>query len=178
MSKSQETPKIPLPAGWKKQVRSAVLHVLSLAQYAAVYTRSWAADSVNTRVRLKAELDRANQELLLLREEIRIKGVRLARIDPHRRPHYPPTERMAILELRAARSWSLEQTAGVFHLTAATVASWIKRVDEQGPDALVQLREPVNKFPDFVRYVVQQLKILCPTTAVDQITVVDNMVRW
>ena len=26
MSKSQETPKIPLPKGWNKQVRSAVLH--------------------------------------------------------------------------------------------------------------------------------------------------------
>ena len=37
MSTSQQTPKIPLPKGWKKQVRSAVLHVLSLAQYAAEY---------------------------------------------------------------------------------------------------------------------------------------------
>lgn len=42
MSKNQETPKIPLPKGWKKQVRSAVLHGLSLAQYAVAYTRSWA----------------------------------------------------------------------------------------------------------------------------------------
>ena len=95
MSKSQQTPKIPLPKGWKKPVQSAVLHVLFLAQYAAVYTRGWAADSTNARVRLKAELDRANQELLLLREEIRIKDARLAWIDPHRRPHYPPTDRMA-----------------------------------------------------------------------------------
>ena len=38
----------------------------------------------------------------------------------------------------------------------------MKRVDEQGPHALVQLREPVNKFPEFVRYVVQRLKALCP----------------
>jgi hypothetical protein len=67
MSKSQQTPRIPLPKGWKKQVRSAVLHVLSLAQYAPVYTRSWAADSANTRARLKAELDRANQELPYVR---------------------------------------------------------------------------------------------------------------
>ena len=163
MSKSQQTPKIPLPKGWKKPVRSAVLHVLSLAQYAAVYTRGWAADSTNARVRLKAELDRANQELLLLREEIRIKDARLARIDPHRRPHYPPTERMAILTLRVTRGWSLEQAARVFHVTAATIACWMKRVDEQGPKALVQIREPVNKFPDFVRFVVQQLKTLCPT---------------
>ena len=163
MPKNGKTPKIPLPRGWNQKVRSAVLHVLSLAQYTAVYTRSWAADSANQRVRLKADLDRADQENALLGEEMRIKDVRLARIDPHRRPHYPPTERMAILELRAARGWSLEQTARVFHLSAATVASWMKRLDEEGADALVQLREPVNRFPDFVRYVVQRLKTLCPS---------------
>ena len=118
MSTNQETLNIPLPKGWTKQIRSAVLHVISLAQYAAAYTRGWAADSANARVRRKAEGDRANQELLLLREEIRIKDARLARIDPHRRPHYPPTERMAILQLKAARGWSLEQTARVFQLTA------------------------------------------------------------
>jgi hypothetical protein len=104
MSTSQQTPTIPLPKSWTKQIRSAVLHVISLAQYAAVYARAWAADSTNARVRLTAERDRANQELLLLREEIRIKDARLARIDPHRRPHYPPTERMAILQLKAARA--------------------------------------------------------------------------
>ena len=163
MSRNQKTPHIPLPKGWTKHVRSTVLHVLSLAQYAAVYTRGWAADSTNTRVRLKAELDQANQELLLVREESRIKDTRLARIDSHRRPHYPPTERMAILALKATRGWSTEQTARRFQVTAATFASWMKRVDEQGPNALVQLREPVNKFPDFVRFVVQQLKVLCPT---------------
>ncbi len=144
MPKNGKTPQIPLPRGWNQKVRSAVLHVLSLAQYTAVYTRSWAADSANQRVRLKADLDRADQENALLGEEMRIKDARVARIDPHRRPHYPPTERMAILELRAARGWSLEQTARVFHLSAATVASWMKRLDEEGADALVQLREPVN----------------------------------
>ena len=69
---------------------------------------------------------------------------------------------MAILELRAARGWSTQQTADVFQVTAATVASWNKRLDEQGPDPLLQLREPVNRFPDFVRYLVQRFKVLCP----------------
>lgn len=134
----------------------------AFAQYAAVHTRSWAVDSMNGRVRLKAEKDRLLQELALRNEETRIKDARMARIAPHRRPHYPPTERMAILELRTARGWSLEQTARTFQVTSATIASWMKRVDEEGPDALVQLREPVNKFPDFVRYVVRRLKVLCP----------------
>ena len=38
----------------------------------------------------------------------------------------------------------------------------MKRLQEDGADALVQLDEPVNRFPDFVRYMVQQLKTLCP----------------
>ena len=160
---AKKAPRIPLPKAWTKHVRSAMLHVISLAQYAVLYTRSWAVDSLNGRVRLKAENDRLWQEIALLREEIHIKDARMARINPHRRPHYPPTERLAILELKAARSWSLQQTAGVFHVRAATIASWTKRVEEEGSDALVQMRVPVSKFPDFVRYVVRRLKTLCPT---------------
>ena len=114
-------------------------------------------------MRLAAENDRLKQENQLLREEIRIKDARMAKIDPHRRPYYPPTERMAILELKAARGWSLAQTAKAFLVKPATIAFWLKRIDEAGDDALVQLREPVNKFPDFVRYIVQRLKVLCPS---------------
>ena len=35
-------------------------------------------------------------------------------------------------------------------------------VDEQGPDALLRICEPVNKFPEFVSYAVRRLKTLCP----------------
>lgn len=87
----------------------------------------------------------------------------MLRIPAQRRPHYPPTERLAILELRAARAWSLSQTARHLLITTATVASWMGRLDEEGPKALVQIREPVNKFPEFVAYMVKRLKVLCPT---------------
>src|SRR5262245_9713702 len=103
------------------------------------------------------------QDPALLREEIRIKDARMARIAPHRRPHFAATERMAILGLRAASCWWLEQTAKAMQVTAATIASWVKRLDEEGPEALVRLREPVNKFPEFVTQLVRQLKGLCPT---------------
>ena len=59
----------------------------------------------------------------LLEEELRIKDARMARIDPRKRPHYPPSERMAILEFRAAHGWSQQQTADAFQLTAATISS-------------------------------------------------------
>ncbi len=121
---AKEKPKIPLPKGWTGHVRSAVLHVIGLAQYATAYTRSWAANSPNERMRLKAENDRLESEVALLKEEIRIKDARLLCWDSRKRPQYPPTERMAILELRAARSWSKQKTADAFHLTAATITTW------------------------------------------------------
>ena len=67
-------PRISLPKAWPAHVASAVLHVISLAQLATAYTRGWAANSINSRIRLKAKLDRANHEIVLLREEIRIKN--------------------------------------------------------------------------------------------------------
>ena len=163
MAKHQKSRGIPLPRGWPRRVKSAMLNVIALAQYAATYTRGWAIDGRIARLRLKAENDQLRQEVALLTEEMRIKDARMKRVDPQKRPHYAPTERMAILELRAARAWSAQQTAETFLVTAATIASWMKRVDEDGADALVQIREPVNKFPDFVRYAVQRLKALCPT---------------
>lgn len=50
-----------------------MLHVVSLAQCATAYTRSWAADSTNARLRMKAENDRSQQEIVLLRGEMGIK---------------------------------------------------------------------------------------------------------
>jgi hypothetical protein len=100
-----------LPKGWPRHVRGAVLHVIALAHTALTRARGWCLNCRVTRVRLATELDRAHSEISLLREELRIKDVRMAKIEPKRRPQYPPTARLAILELRAARGWSLAQTA-------------------------------------------------------------------
>ena len=158
-----QPPRIHLPRGWKGCVKSAVLYAIALAHYSIVTARAWAADSINARVRFAAENDRLHEECSQLREELRLKDIRMAQIAPQRRPHYGPFERMAILELRAARGWSLKQAADTFLVTPATIASWVKRIDDHGANALLQLREPVNKFPDFVRYIVQRLKTLNPS---------------
>ena len=154
---------IPLPGGWLRCVKSAVLQVVSLARYAIIHTRGWAADSSNARARLEAEVHQARNEILLLEEEMRIKDARMALLDPHRRPHYRPTERLSILELRAARGWLCAQTARRFMVEPGTIAEWPGRVDEEGESALVKTPEPVNRFPDFVRYMVRRLKVLCPS---------------
>lgn len=152
-----------LPKDWPRRVRSGAIHAISLARFSLIAARGHAANSWNARIRLREENDRLLQEIALLQEEIRIKDSRMERIPPQRRPHYPPTERLAILELRAARSWSLAQTARHLLVTPLTVIHWNRRLDDEGPDALVQIREPVNRFPEFVGYLVRRLKALCPS---------------
>ena len=162
-------PTIPLPKPWPSQVRSGLLYAISLARFTLTFTRSWAANSLNARIRLKQDNDRLRQGLTLLREEMRIKNSRMLRIPAQRRPHCPAAERLAILELRAARGWSRTQTARHLLVTTATVCSGMGRLEEEGRRATVRTREPVNKFPEFVAYIVRRLKVLCPSMGKAQI---------
>ena len=155
-------PALRLPKHWPRRVRSAVVHAVSMANVAFTAARSHAEHQFDVRARRQAENDRLQCEVSLLREEIRIKDARMERVPVQRRPHYPPIERLAILELRAARGWSLAQTGRRLLVTPLTISSWTRRLDDEGPDALVQVREPVNRFPEFVSYLVQRLKVLCP----------------
>jgi len=157
----QDAVSIDLPKGWSERLQTAVVKACSLAHLVIVHARGWAANSINKRVRLATDLERARAEVALLKEEIRIKDARMRKIDPHHRPFYAPTERLAILELRAARGWTAARTARTFLVAQNTIASWGKRLDEPGA-GLMRIGVPVNRFPDFVRYVVQRMKTLCP----------------
>jgi len=149
---------LPLPKGWPRRVRSAAIHAIALARLALTTARG----QVNAADPGSGRISRLDEEILLIKEEMRIKDNRMAGIPAHRRPHYLPIERLAILELRAARGWSQAQTAERMQITLATVAAWTGRLDEEGPAALVQMPVPVNRFPEFVAYIVRSLKILCP----------------
>lgn len=153
----------PLPRGWTKHVRSAFLHAISLASSALTVAWSRAATSGRPTKRLHAKLDRAKQEIALLKEELDLKDARWRRLDSRRRPHFSPTERMRVLQLRAARGWNLPDAAEHLLVKEQTLREWMRRLDEQGERALIQLHEPANKFPEFVRHLVKQLKVLVPT---------------
>jgi transposase InsO family protein len=124
--------------------------------------RGWAANSPLQRVRVAAERDQLNTEVAVLREEIRIKDAGMAALVPHRRPHYPPGERIAILPLMAPRGWSKAQASRRFLVTDETIATWNGRLEEDGPGTLVEATVPVNKFPDVVAAMVTKLKRLLP----------------
>ena len=149
---------IRLPRQWPKHVKSGVLRAISLASVALAY----ACGHATGRRRLATQLQQAETEIALLREELSIKDGRWERSRSRRRPHYTPTQRMRLLQLRTARGWNLEKTARVFLLDLHTLQSWMRRLDEHGERQLIRTVEPVNRYPDFVRHLVRQLKRLFP----------------
>ena len=162
MTRKRARSSISLSRNWRKTVRSGVLHAISLASTAM--TAAWSrASERGARARHQAEIDRLRAEVGHLEEEMAIKDARWKRHSPRKRPHYGPIDRMRILQLRASRGWTIAQVAERFLVTEDTIQNWMRRVDEEGESALVRLEEPVNKYPDFVAYLVKRLKVLCPT---------------
>jgi putative transposase len=154
----------PLPRSWRQGVKRAVIEAMSISAAAFNINLGRWFDSPVPQAREEAEKERLRVEVELLKEELRIKDARLARMPPGTGPRYEPADRMAILELRAQRGWTQIQTAGCFHLHPDTVGKWTATVDEKGADALTQIPVPVNKFPDVVGYLVHRLKACAPAS--------------
>ena len=123
---------IPLPRGWTRQVKTAVLHAIALARASLSVACGGAGTSRSTRRRFQIDLDQAHTEIALLKEELAIKDARWSRLLSRRRPHYTPIQRMRVLQLRAARGWTCEQAARAFLIDEQTLRSWMRRVDEEG----------------------------------------------
>ena len=166
---------VPLPKNWSKNTKLAFLNAVSLAHRAIVVAHSWCANSRIPGIRRTAEIEHLKAQLALSQEIQRIKDARWSHIPPEKRPHYPPTERLAILAIRAAQGWNKAQTGREFAVTGETIARWTKRLDDEGEDALVALPTPVNRFPDFVTLLVQQLKSMCPIMGKQRIS--DTLAR-
>jgi hypothetical protein len=150
---------IALPGNWPDLVRRAMLHAVSLAHVGITCAWSRAADSGLQNVRLKAKLDKLQTELARKDNQLNIIKSRMSRVPAKKRPYYLPNERMRILNHKAACNWNLKQTAEAFQTDPATIASWMKRIDD---DSLINIPVPWNKYPAYLRYAVRQFKALVP----------------
>jgi len=158
-----------LPRNWRSSVRTAVLNVIGILRIAMLAGREALITNGDAE---DARMHQLECEVAMLREELRIIGARLKRVPPHRRPQYTNVERMAILELRAMRGWNKAETGRHFFVSDDTIRAWLRRADD---DSLVDTHTPVNRFPDFVRYAVQQIKLFCPTLG--KVKIADKLAR-
>jgi transposase InsO family protein len=175
MADRNDRDELSLPKCWPRGAKAAVVHAISLASAAfTLYLGRW-LNSLAPKAKDRAERERLEAEVAVLREELRIKDARMGRLPARNRPHYDPPDRLAILELRAMRGWPKAETARRFFVEPATIASWMKRLDEEGEHALVRIPQPVNRFPDFVRHLVRRLKALCP--AMGKVKIAETLAR-
>ncbi len=135
-------PEIPLPKGWTALTLQAILYVISLARIVILNAHNWPDGPECDGLRLRCENDRLQSEVNMLREELAIKDARFARLEPKKRPHYLPTERLEILSLRAMRGWSTEQVVKRFHVTSQTIINWLRGIDNG--EETVQIPERPN----------------------------------
>ncbi len=78
----QDIESLPLPNGWAASVQSAVLNVIGLVRIAMLSGRELLIQEDDVS---HATIHRLEMEVAMLREELRINGARMRRIDPHRR---------------------------------------------------------------------------------------------
>lgn len=104
--------------------------------------------------------DRLRSEIALLERELSIKDARFNRLAPKKRPEYLPAERLEILLIKTMRGLNNSQLARRFQITVQTVRRWVRGV-HQGGD-MVQLPSKATRYPDYLRLVIQQLKLVCP----------------
>ena len=65
--------RLPLPRNWPQNVKTAVLHIISLAHVAVVHARGVLVNSPNARTRRAGDLEGSLDEISLLEEELRVK---------------------------------------------------------------------------------------------------------
>ena len=76
---------LQLPEDWATSVRNAVLNVIGIVRMAMLVGRDAWIQQGDVK---GARIHQLESELAMLREELRINGARMQRIDPHRRTQY------------------------------------------------------------------------------------------
>ena len=124
--------------------------------------RARLASAASPIVRLLVQRDQEATEGDLLRREVGIFRAQREGIPPHRRPDYRPEQRLAILQLRRLRGWSIKKTAKHFVLHRNTVRAWIRAAEGKGRASLLNGAAVWNRIDDAVRWAAHELRRLRP----------------
>ncbi len=135
------------------------------------------ASAASPVLRLMVDRDQALDEIALLRRELEILRTHREQIPSHRRPDYPPEQRLAILQLRRLRGWGIQRTAERFVIHPNTVRLWIKAVEGHGNSRLLARVIVWNRLDDAVRWTVHELRRLCPEKEFGSRTLARHILR-
>ena len=157
-----------------RRLFDSVAVVLSQACQLARVRLASAASPV---LRLLMQRDQAITETELLRREVAILRSQRDSLAPHRRPDYAPAQRLAILQLRRLRGWTIVQTADHFVLHPNTVRSWISAAEGGKKTRLFADALSWNRIDDAVRWAVQVIRRFCPEPEFGTRTIARHLIR-
>ena len=149
----------PLSSDTVLRVVDSMAILLSQAYQLA---RARLASAASPIVRLLVQRDQEATEVTLLRRELDIFHAQREGLSSHRRPTFDPEQRLAILQLRRLRGWSIQKTAKHFVLHRKTIRTWITAADVKGPQSLLDRAVVWNRIDEAVRWAVHELRRLCP----------------
>ena len=162
MAESEDLDLLPLPKGWPKLAKRALVLVNSMLKAAFDIELGRRLDCASRHAREHAEHERLRLDSHSHREVLKLLGARFGRLDPKRRPQYTRVERLRILELKALRGWSAAEAAERFLVDDETICRWMRDLAERGEQSLLTMQPPVNRFPSFVDRIVARMAVTIP----------------
>ena len=130
--------------------------LLRIARWMAAAHDRWCA-ATSARRPLAVEVAVLKERVERLRAENELLRARLGRIEPRRRPHYRPWERLSILWHQARYRLSLAATAKAFMVSVQALLNWHKDAAKL-ERTLVEGRTPLKRASDLVAALVLRLK--------------------
>ncbi len=128
-------------------------------------------------VRLLAQRDHAHSDAVLLERELAIyRSQRQCKPAKHR-PHYAPQERAEILQLMRLRGWSCKEAAARFIVHPNTIRNWKRALRDKLRADQVVGAPPWNKLHGGVRWLVHEMRQLCPERDFGTRTIARHIMR-
>lgn len=149
----------PLPPRWPTHAKAALVHVQALARIVFGLVLGEAAEEFGG-IAECAGCARLDSELALRGEHTSLLHQRFGTIPARKRPQYSRQARLRALLLMAARGWNRKQAAAALLVEPATISRWL--AEAEGDSPLLEIAEPINKYPDMVTRVVHDLKVRFP----------------
>jgi len=118
-------------------------------------------DHISKAVRPMAVINNLRYRLALLERELAVLRSRIEGMEPHKRPHYSGPMRQEILLLTRLNDWNADKAAERFVVHSNTIRLWMRAVREGGAESLLG-RPAWNRFDDAVRWLIHELRELCP----------------
>ncbi len=161
----------------ERSIWDLVESVSTLFMRGYLTARSRAYEHPMPMVRLLAQRDHAHTDSVLLERELAIFRSQRHCKSPKHRPHYSPQERSEILQLMRLRGWSSKETAARFVIHPNTVRNWKRALRDKLKAEKLIGAPPWNKLHEGVRWLVHEIRQLCPERDFGTRTIARHIMR-